>query len=841
MKKIASILLIVFMVIAMIGLTACVSKNPSENPQDDIPEPSESQRTIEVTVSDGEGVEGATVSVRSTDYSATTDANGKCSILLSSSDSSAEAYTLVIRKEGYIDATAKVSKDDFDDDKAEVSVTIYSENITIHGIVKDGENPLEGVLVAISFDEATVTTNDQGEYSLTVARPIEGFDVTFSKQFYVSKSVSVSEINGKDFTVNADLVENSFNVSGTVSHYFNGAIEGATVEVEGTSLSVVTDKAGHFEISDISGLELPYLLVITRQGSQKAVVKVNEDNASIDVELVDEAINLGTLSPSNKSYDMSVVRDSKGIWFYFESLQQFVAGDKICIYIDVNESGNVALGSSVIEFALCGDCDTEGNPIALVWNLKTSQSVTATAEIAWGEEVKYILNNSDNGSYITAFISYDTFAKAGEEFAIDKNSVVGISFFDRSQGSQGASGWDSEAFPGYDGANWVHPDCPKDYVRLAPENIVYEAADNNYIPYIDYNIVINVKDEQGNAISSATVAMTHPYEISKVLEEGKASFILNGIYFNKEPSFTISAEGYNSSIITIERSEFVEGMATIEVTLKEKTVLLSDTGKVVSLSGALEGVTVSVKGYEGSVLTDANGVYDLSVLNIDAKNLSSYTIVLIKSGYVEKSVEVVVGVSVGDINMYAEARNLGTFGQYAWNVTIDRNDDKLIVDLVSDKNWYGKTDIDGNATATENELQIYFVTNLNAKEKTADGLRELTIVEKVSQGGTDWAGWRDGNRTFLDWPGIIYSVTNSDSGCKVHIEVAYTLLGIEKGDTIGFAVGEWYGQAAPAWSCPFYTDTTQSFVSTGWAVNINDPSSSIHWAADNSTKVVYVA
>ncbi len=836
MKKIASIFLIVFVIIAMIGLAACVSKNPSETPADPI-----AQRTIEVTVSDGEGVENAVVSVRSTDYSAITDANGKCSIILSSSDSSAEAYTLVIKKEGYLDATAKVSQDDFENDKASVAVTIYSENITIQGVVKEDDKPLSGVLVSISFDDTTAITDEQGEYSITVSRPIEAFDVTFSKQFYVSKTLSINEIDGKIFTVNTELLENSFSVSGVVSHYFRGPIEGAIVEVKDTSISVVTDSKGNFEIGNISGLVLPYKLVVSKSGSQSTEVDVKEENASMDIELVDEPIKLGILSPSNKCYDMSVVRDSKGIWFYFDSEQQFVAGDKICIYIDVNESGDVALGSSVIEFALCGDCDVQGNPIALVWNLKTSQSVAENAEISWGEEVKYILNNSDKGSHIVGFISYDTFAKAGQEFTIDKNSVVGISFFDRGNASQGAAGWDSEEFPGYDGANWVHPDCPKDYVRLAPENVVYEASDNTYVPYIDYSVIVNVKDEQGNVVSSATVDMTYPYEVFKVVKEGNARFILNGNYFNKEPSFIVSAEGYNPSIKKVLRTEFINGVAVVDVVLQEKTVILSDTGRVVSLSGALEGVAVSVQGYEGFVLTDESGAYDLSALNINAKNISDYTLILNKSGYVEKTVEAVVGLSTGDIKMNAEARNLGTFGQYAWDVTIDRNEDKLVIDLVSLHNWYGTTDLDGNATLTENELQIYFITDLNAKEKTAAGIRELTIVEKASQGGVDWAGWRDGIRNFLDWPGITYSVSNDDCGCKVHVEVAYSLLGIEKGDTIGFAVGEWYGQANPVWSCPFYTDTNQTFISSGWAVNINDPSSSIHWAADNSTKVVYVA
>ena len=75
----------------------------------------------------------------------------------------------------------------------------------------------------------------------------------------------------------------------------------------------------------------------------------------------------------------------------------------------------------------------------------------------------------------------------------------------------------------------------------------------------------------------------------------------------------------------------------------------------------------------------------------------------------------------------------------------------------------------------------------------------------------------------------------------MHAEVTYEVLGIDKTATVGLAFGEWYGQTAPAWTCPFYDGATQQFVATGWACDINNPSTSIHWAADNSTKVEFVA
>ena len=202
---------------------------------------------------------------------------------------------------------------------------------------------------------------------------------------------------------------------------------------------------------------------------------------------------------------------------------------------------------------------------------------------------------------------------------------------------------------------------------------------------------------------------------------------------------------------------------------------------------------------------------------------------------------VTVGSDVGTIYMKAEARNLGAFGEYGWNITIDRDDTKLIIDAKSALNWYGYQDKSGNASG-ENNFQIWFATNLQAKSKTADEIREVRIVEKESTGAANWAGWLDGSGNFLAWPGIAFSVVNDADGCSIHVEVLYSVLGIDKTTTIGLGFGEWYAaDTETPWACPFYDGATQTFIESGWAVNCNDPSSLLHWAPDNSTKVEYVA
>lgn len=401
--------------------------------------------------------------------------------------------------------------------------------------------------------------------------------------------------------------------------------------------------------------------------------------------------------------------------------------------------------------------------------------------------------------------------------------------------------------PGDSKSAFVIPEQPRDYVRFAPENVIYEADNNNYIPYGDYTVNVTVRDGQGNPVEGAAVNITSPYSESKTTgASGAVDYALTGVKFASVPTFTVSKRGYVEQLITVERSQFANKIADVTVTLVEASqILLDESGRIVDFDGALEGVDVQVKGYEseGSVTTNAQGEYHLAELEIYLDEGAKYTLILTKQGYKTQEVVVTVGEAYGDIYMKTNG-DLGKFGQYQWNTRIDRDDTKLIIDLKSDKNWYGMKDLDGNATATENEMQIYFVKDLTAKNKTAEGLFELTIVEKVNRGeATDWAGWRDGVRDFITpFPaGIVYSIINDTDGCRIHVEVAYDILDITATDTIGLGLGEWYGVSAAAWTCPFYDGATQTFVNTGWAVNVNDPSTCLHWKQDNTTQVVFVA
>lgn len=834
MKKTVLLIMLAVTMVCCLALSACT---PEETPP-------VTQRTVTGTVcSDLGAIENAEVSVRSTDGRAVTDADGKFEIKLSAENSSEAQYTLAVKKEGCLDKTATVSADDFKDGVADVSITLLSEKLTLKGTVKNGQTPVGGVTVKVSCEKTSAVTDEQGKYTLTIDRPAEKFKISFVKDYYTSEEKTVSDFAVTEYTLDVNLSEANYSVTGSVGHYFEGALEGVSVRVKDAEYTAVTDKNGSFSITGIKNVNLPYTLVLDKSGYQPLEVEVTEDGAEIEAELVSEKINLGNLSPSNKNYSMQTVRDGKGIYFYFTSAEKFVTGNKICIYIDVNETGRATAGSTVLEFALEGS--DAGQGICVIWNQKTNESATAHATINWGTEVKYnLINDETEGSRIEAFISYETFAKLGEDFRIDKNSVVGLSFFDRSAGANGAAGWDRPDLPGADNNAWVHPDNPKDFVRLAPENVIYEADSNGYVPYGQYKINFSVEDGDGNALEGVSVNMTFPASVEGATDaNGKAVHVLEGAKFAHTPVFTVRLHGYEEQTVTVERSLFTDKIAEVKVTLvKAVQSVLDEKGTVTDYCGALGGVEIKVEGYEslGSVTTDSDGAYDLTELGVDLGGSSVYTLILTKEGYRPQRAVITVGTPFGAIYMRTNG-DLGKFGRRQWNTRISRDDTKLTVDLASASNWYGNKDAEGNATATENEMQIYFVKDLNAKVKTAEGLFELTIVEKASAGNADWAGWRNGIRDFLAWPeGVVFEIVNGENGCRIHIEAAYAVLGIGADDVIGLGLGEWCGTAVPSWTCPFYDGAEQSFVTGGWAIDVNNPSTCLHWAPDSTTSVVPV-
>lgn len=176
MRKTKIVLLAALVFVSMFVLTACV-----ETPK---PPEGKSRSICGTVLADGKPCQEAEVALRSMDYNATTDSQGKFTIQLSEQDSAKDSYTLVVKKQGYLDGTITIKSADFVDNTATVEVKVFSENITVRGTVTDGEKPLTGVEVSVSCDKTTAFTDAEGKYELVIGRPLEQFTISFGKQFF---------------------------------------------------------------------------------------------------------------------------------------------------------------------------------------------------------------------------------------------------------------------------------------------------------------------------------------------------------------------------------------------------------------------------------------------------------------------------------------------------------------------------------------------------------------------------------------------------------------------------------------------------------------------------------
>lgn len=828
MKKFSKLMMLV-LALGCLTATSCNTDSNSNGSGNIVTQ----ARTITGVVRDDVStLENVEVSIRSTSYKVNTDAEGKFKIELSEEDSNYPQYTLVASKVGYLDMTKTLQESEFNNYLANIDITLLSEELTINGVVKNDNAPIEGVKVKVSSDNSETTTDAEGKYLIKVSRPIEAFTVTFSKNFYTTKVVEVNEYDVSTYQLNVDLESADYSVSGTVSHYFNGVVEGATVKVKGTDFVTTSDSEGKFSLERIKNVNLPYTLQVSKEGYETSECKVEDANVSdLNLEIIAGRIDLGVISPSGMAFNTYITRDSRGLYFYLESEKQFVAPGKLCMYVDVNETSKLLGGSTVIELAF--DHNDRGDLVFVVWNHKTNLMVDPQS-ISWGSEVIYDVNNSETGTKLFAFVSYSTFGKAGADFAITKDSVVGITFFERTPGATGALGRDRADLPGTDAMAWVNSDFPTDYVRFAPENVIYQAPNNDYVPYGTYTISFTVKDEANQPVEGVNVKLTSPVVFEQQTDaEGKISFALFGVNFAAVAKFDITCSGYVQQEFTVTRDLYVDKFASINLTIvKAETSIVADTGYIVDFNGPLAGATVSIKGFDGKVITDENGLYDLTSLNIDLAGATSYTLVVAKEGYTTAETNILVGCPALPIYLKTTG-DLGVFGSYLWNTHIARDDTKVTFDLTSPIIWHN-----AEGHTSNNELQFYFLKDVTAKTKTADNAFELTIWE---DGANYFSGWRDGARDFINpFPSnIVFSVNNTVTGCHVHVEVPFSLIGISADALFGIAFGEWNGTAGVdlPFSGAFFDNSISGFTTGGWFVNPNEPYNCIKWESDGSIYV----
>ena len=474
--------------------------------------------------------------------------------------------------------------------------------------------PIVGATVTVTSPEglgiASVVTDAQGYYAFEKVDPDKTYILSVEKEDYFSNTVEYSRTelrasNGgrvlKNVTLrNKNDVEKT-TVVGTVKNIVYGAVEGALVVVEGTTLSATTDANGSFTIAGVPAEEAITLVVSkSGYGTSKTVVPAKMLVIDGQSNVGDVSINLayaqtgGFGNKSDKFADstMSLSRTLTGVEMILTGTR--LLSGNIEIYLDVKEcADNRANDATMWRFDLRGD-GTVG-----VDNYAAAGDGSAAG-------LEYVLYYNDSTGYSARFFIPYTY------MGIAPLEVFGISL---GQWSTTATDWDGWGFNG----QFIAPETPKTFVRVSAINELYRQENNVSMVNLSGNAGIAGVKVEVNGISTVTGA--------------DGAWHMKAVQTSDAVNIVYSRQGYIARTTTITAGYFNTNYSYREnVTLEKQYVTLSGVVTNERTGEAVAGATVMIPGADLSATTDANGRYTIANLGTEV----DVTIRIEADGYATK-------------------------------------------------------------------------------------------------------------------------------------------------------------------------------------------------------------
>lgn len=543
-----------------------------------------------VVYSDGEVLSDVDVSIRGTQYKASSDENGVFKLELSKEDSKYDSYAFNASKEGYETFNKTLLKKDFVNGVCNLDITLYSTYVTLYGNVTDGNNvPLEGVRVSVQ--ENSAQTDASGNYTFTITRPIEAFSVQFKKDYYETYSYNVTDFTKSNIEINAILNQEQFSVTGQIFCISEGGeLSGANIDIKqslnGEVLySTYTDEDGSYSLKNLVNLKLPYYLIASHEKCETVTKKVESKNPTFNFELPTKKVAIsGNLFPAYAQGSSGTLsRDS--IYIYLNmtinKLLQYEPGkeESVSLYLNTGDGVNTLNGSKTIEFKM-----TSNEDIITVWDYSSGGPTVMTNGILWDDEIVYKTNKDVDNSktHISLRIKFDVFAKFGANYSsFNCESTFGVSFsmWSDFNPSNPWTGWDvGDGMSAVNGSTFIDPANPLNYIRYNKEGFFYQSQSNEYVTPGTYVINGVVVDEENNPLEGASVEVISSTIFDKTDSEGVFSLTLENQYFALVPNLKITKDGYKAEQIQLSRTSFENfEINNVVVALKKDTVAFVET------------------------------------------------------------------------------------------------------------------------------------------------------------------------------------------------------------------------------------------------------------------------
>ena len=553
MKKFKAFILPIFILMISLSITACgakteapktsapvqtTTKAPVVTTQKPATQPVAENRVVKGYVKSGDTpVAQATVRIRNTNYNVETNQEGYFEIEITESKEELAEFRLMISKEGYESTTFDVRESSFTGSIAQVDINILSSSITLSGTVtdKDGQ-PIENVSVSILNSDNEVKTDAQGAYSFTIDRPVS-LTLVFQKNYYKVIEEQMSNFEGESsFTKNVTLEDNLVTISGTVSNAYTGAIEGATVSINGTTATTTSDAEGHYSIADVLVPNDSFKIEVSKEGYMSA--SYGKDDAE-NLELIEDYHKYAQMDLyEGEKLEGYVTKSSKALYFkYILDDFKYEAGkeEKVQLYINPGKYTDPSRlpntdnpdGGHAIEIAL-----TSNNGIVVFVNYY--KGTTFVTNILWGTELKYEVAKENDKTVLTLYVEYGVFGNyCGEDFAIDKDSIIGLGLnFFTDFNDEHLYAWYLDDMLGVDGKPVVHHDKPQDWVRLSKDGkTIYEGSSNTPFDLEERTVtgkVYEVEDVKTADANNSTYMLVNSEHQAKVGESINVSMKLEG-------------------------------------------------------------------------------------------------------------------------------------------------------------------------------------------------------------------------------------------------------------------------------------------------------------------------
>lgn len=476
---------------------------------------------------------------------------------------------------------------------------VQKPDAEIGGTVLDSSTKefVEGATVTVTAggEQKTQTTDGNGFFTFGKVSSNETYTVTVSKNGYISNEITYTRAelraaNGGVVVKNVELTALAdaelTTVKGTVKNILRGKVENARVRIDGTAVSEFTDENGEFTIENVPVSDT-VTLIVTKEGFGESRTEIKRGSLTVNgtSELGDININLpyaelGTIGAganyfANTSIRLACTLD--GIEVQLEGTQTF--SGHIEVFVDTKASAD------------------HRDKDSTCWRFDLGANGSLGGEHYMGafnpEGLKYVITNrSEKGYEATLLIPYDY-------LGINALEVFGVT---AGHWSTTANDWRNLLYDGKE----IFTEVPKNYLRIAADNAIYTAANNNASVALSGNVGVGgvtVKAGEATAVSGADGS----WEINCAVDAASTVTV------------QYSRTGYLAESTAISAGYFfTEKQWSENKTLTEQKVLVS--GTVTNRNGGAPVANVTVK----AKVTKSDGTTE--TLTATTSNTGDYSI-----------------------------------------------------------------------------------------------------------------------------------------------------------------------------------------------------------------------